>query len=66
MKKKEEAVVDQVDLVVVAEDVLENNQLTYLKILRINYKSIYSIMTMLLFQIISTISDYFLFIHFIH
>ena len=57
-KKKEEAVVDPVDLAVEAEGVLENSQLIYLKILRISSKSIYSIMTIHLFQIISTIFDY--------
>ena len=40
MKKKEEAVVDPVDLAVEAEDALENSQLIYLKILRISSKSI--------------------------
>ena len=63
MKKKEEAVVDPVDLAVEAEGVLENSQLIYLKILRISSNSIYSIMTIHLFQIISTIFDYLLFIH---
>ena len=57
-KKKEEAVVDPVDLAVEAEGVLENSQLIYLKILKISSKSIYSIMTIHLFQIISTIFDY--------
>ncbi len=67
MKRKSvEALVGQVDLVAEAEGDRENSQLIYLKISRINLSSTYSLtMTILLYQIISTIIDYLLFIQLI-
>ena len=67
MKRKSvEALVGQVDLVAEAEGDRENSQLIYLKISRISLSSTYSLtMTILLYQIISTIIDYLLFIQLI-